>query len=90
MNGKITGMAFRVGTADVSVVDLTVRLQKPAKYEEIVAAIKKAADGPMNGILGYTAEPVVSSDFVTDTHSSVFDIEAGIALNEHFVKLVSC
>ena len=90
LNGKITGMAFRVGTADVSVVDLTVRLQKPAKYEEIVAAIKKAADGPMNGILGYTAEPVVSSDFVTDTHSSVFDIEAGIALNEHFVKLVSC
>jgi glyceraldehyde 3-phosphate dehydrogenase len=89
LNGKLTGMAFRVATADVSVVDLTVRLAKPATYEDIVAAVKKAADGPLKGVLGYTADDVVSSDFVSDTHSSVFDIKAGIALNDTFVKLVS-
>eukprot|EP00842_Homolaphlyctis_polyrhiza_P001569 jgi/Hompol1/2412/HPOL_005991-RA len=89
LNGKVTGMAFRVSTADVSVVDLTVKLAKPAKYDEIVAAIKKHADGPLKGILGYTEEEVVSSDFISDTHSSVFDIKAGIALNDTFVKLVS-
>jgi glyceraldehyde 3-phosphate dehydrogenase len=89
LNGKLTGMAFRVSTADVSVVDLTVRLGKPAKYEEIVAAVKKAADGPMKGVLGYTSDDVVSSDFISDTHSSIFDIKAGIALNDSFVKLVS-
>jgi glyceraldehyde 3-phosphate dehydrogenase len=89
LNGKLTGMAFRVGTSDVSVVDLTVKLAKPAKYDDIVAAIKKAADGPMKGFLGYTSDDVVSSDFISDTHSSVFDIKAGIALNDSFVKLVS-
>ncbi|KAJ3254481.1 Glyceraldehyde-3-phosphate dehydrogenase 2 [Boothiomyces macroporosus] len=89
VNGKLTGMAFRVATADVSVVDLTAKLAKPAKYEEIVAAIKAAADGPMKGVLGYTADDVVSSDFISDTHSSVFDIKAGIQLNDTFVKLVS-
>jgi len=89
LNGKLTGMAFRVGTSDVSVVDLTVKLGKPAKYDDIVAAVKKAADGPMKGFLGYTGDDVVSSDFISDTHSSVFDIKAGIALNDSFVKLVS-
>jgi glyceraldehyde 3-phosphate dehydrogenase len=89
LNGKLTGMAFRVGTSDVSVVDLTVKLAKPAKYDDIVAAVKKAADGPMKGFLGYTSDDVVSSDFISDTHSSVFDIKAGIALNDSFVKLVS-
>jgi glyceraldehyde 3-phosphate dehydrogenase len=82
-------MAFRVSTADVSVVDLTVKIQKAAKYDEIVAAIKKAADGEMKGFLGYTNDEVVSSDFISDTHSSVFDIQAGIALNDNFVKLIS-
>jgi glyceraldehyde 3-phosphate dehydrogenase len=89
LNGKLTGMAFRVATCDVSVVDLTVKLGKPAKYDDIVAAIKKAADGQMKGILSYTADDVVSSDFISDTHSSVFDIKAGIALTDTFVKLVS-
>lgn len=89
VNGKLTGMAFRVSTSDVSVVDLTVRINKAAKYDEIVAAIKKAADGPMKGFLGYTDDEVVSSDFISDTHSSVFDVKAGIALNDNFVKLVS-
>ncbi|KAJ3189974.1 hypothetical protein HDU85_000265 [Gaertneriomyces sp. JEL0708] len=89
LNGKITGMAFRVGTADVSVVDLTVVLEKPASYQTIVDAIKKAADGPLKGVLGYTADEVVSSDFIGDSHSSIFDIKAGIALNDSFVKLVS-
>lgn len=82
-------MAFRIGTPDVSVVDLTVKLAKPAKYEEIVAAIKKAADGPMRGILGCTEDEVVSSDFISDTRSSIFDARAGIALNDTFVKLVA-
>ncbi|KAI8924264.1 hypothetical protein BC831DRAFT_466483 [Entophlyctis helioformis] len=89
LNGKITGMAFRVSTPDVSVVDLTVKLAKPAKYAEIVAAVKKASDGPMHGILGYTEDEVVSNDFISDTHSSIFDVKAGIALNDTFVKLVS-
>ncbi|KAM4640703.1 glyceraldehyde-3-phosphate dehydrogenase [Discoglossus pictus] len=89
LNGKLTGMAFRVPTANVSVVDLTCRLEKPAKYDDIKAVIKAAANGPMKGILGYTDEQVVSTDFNGDTRSSIFDAGAGIALNEHFVKLVS-
>merc|ERR1711974_188996 len=89
VNGKLTGMAFRVPTPDVSVVDLTCRLEKPAKYEEIVAAVKEAADGPMKGVLDYTDEEVVSTDFVSCKASSIFDIGAGIALNDNFVKLVS-
>jgi glyceraldehyde 3-phosphate dehydrogenase len=89
LNGKLTGMAFRVPTADVSVVDLTVRLEKAAKYEDIKKKVKEAAEGPMKGILDYTEDEVVSSDFVTDCHSSIFDASAGIALNDHFVKLIS-
>lgn len=89
LNGKLTGMAFRVPTADVSVVDLTVRLAKPAPYAEIKKKVKEAAEGPMKGILDYTEEEVVSSDFISDTHSSVFDAAAGIPLNDHFVKLIS-
>jgi glyceraldehyde 3-phosphate dehydrogenase len=89
LNGKLTGMAFRVPTADVSVVDLTVRLAKPAKYDEIKAAIKKASENELKGILGYTEDEVVSSDFIGDSHSSIFDAQAGISLNDNFVKLVS-
>merc|ERR1719266_2888266 len=89
LNGKLTGMAFRVPTADVSVVDLTVTLQKPAKYEEIVQRIQEAADGPMKGILGYTNEAVVSTDFLGDPRSSIFDIQAGIQLSDTFLKLIS-
>jgi glyceraldehyde 3-phosphate dehydrogenase len=89
LKGKITGMAFRVANPDVSVVDLTVKLERPAKYDEIVAAIKKHADGPLKGILGYTEDEVVSTDFLSDTRSSIFDVKAGIALNDTFVKLVS-
>merc|ERR1712073_104667 len=89
VNGKLTGMAFRVPTPDVSVVDLTVRLEKGAKYEEIVAAVKEAAAGPMKGVLDWTDEEVVSTDFVTCKASSVFDIGAGISLTDNFVKLVS-
>jgi len=89
VNGKLTGMAFRVPTADVSVVDLTCRIEKPAKMSEIVDAIKAAADGPMKGILGWTDEEVVSQDFVGDARSSIFDVNAGISLNDNFVKLVS-
>merc|ERR1712206_2682 len=89
MNGKLTGMAFRVPTADVSVVDLTCRLQKPAKYEEIVKAIKERAVGDMKGVLDWTEEEVVSTDFISCKASSVFDVGAGIALNDNFVKLVS-
>merc|ERR1719464_2293048 len=87
LNGKLTGMAFRVPTTDVSVVDLTCRLAKDASYEEIVAAIKKAAAGPMKGVLGWTDEEVVSTDFISCKASSVFDIGAGIALTSTFVKL---
>lgn len=89
LNGKITGMAFRVPTPNVSVVDLTVRLAKPASYDAIKAKILEASNGPMKGILGYTDEEVVSTDFVSDTHSSVFDAKAGISLNDNFVKLIS-
>jgi glyceraldehyde 3-phosphate dehydrogenase len=89
LNGKLTGMAFRVSTPDVSVVDLTVKIAKPAKYSEIVAALTEAAEGPLKGILAVTTDQVVSSDFISDTHSSIFDAKAGIALNDTFVKLVS-
>jgi glyceraldehyde 3-phosphate dehydrogenase len=89
LNGKLTGMAFRVPTADVSVVDLTVKLERETSMEEIQAAIREAAEGPLKGILGYTDEEVVSQDFVHDSHSSVFDARAGIALNPTFFKLVS-
>jgi glyceraldehyde 3-phosphate dehydrogenase len=90
MNGKLTGMAFRVPTMDVSVVDLTVRLEKPATYAEICAAMKAASEsGPMKGVLGYTDELVVSQDFIGDTRTSIFDADAGIALNDNFVKVVS-
>jgi len=89
LNGKLTGMAFRVPTPDVSVVDLTVRIEKGAKYDDIVAAIKEACDGPMKGVLDWTDEEVVSTDFVTCKASSIFDVRAGISLNDNFVKLVS-
>uniref|UniRef100_A0A671X1P4 Glyceraldehyde-3-phosphate dehydrogenase n=1 Tax=Sparus aurata TaxID=8175 RepID=A0A671X1P4_SPAAU len=89
LNGKLTGMAFRVPTPNVSVVDLTVRLEKPAKYDDIKKVVKAAAEGPMKGFLAYTEDQVVSTDFNSDPHSSIFDAGAGIALNEHFVKLVS-
>ena len=89
LNGKLTGMSFRVPTANVSVVDLTARLDKGASYETICAALKAASEGPMTGILGYQDEDVVSSDFVGDSHSSIFDQKAGIALSDDFVKLVS-
>ena len=89
LNGKLTGMAFRVPTLDVSVVDLTVRLEKSATYDEIKAAIKAASENEMKGILGYTEDAVVSTDFTHDARTSIFDAEAGIALNGNFVKLVS-
>jgi glyceraldehyde 3-phosphate dehydrogenase len=89
LNGKLTGMSFRVPTINVSVVDLTCRLDKGASYETICAAIKAASDGKLKGILGYTTEDVVSSDFIGDSHSSIFDQKAGIALTNDFVKLVS-
>jgi glyceraldehyde 3-phosphate dehydrogenase len=90
LDGKLTGMAFRVPTPDVSVVDLTARLEKPATYEQIKEVMKKAADMPQwKGIIGYTQDQVVSSDFVGDTHSSIFDADAGISLNPNFVKLIS-
>jgi glyceraldehyde 3-phosphate dehydrogenase len=89
VNGKLTGMAFRVPTPDVSVVDLTCRLEKPAKYDEIVAAIKEAAAGDMKGVLDWTDEEVVSTDFTSCNASSIFDVKAGIALTDTFVKLVS-
>lgn len=89
LNGKLTGMAFRVPTANVSVVDLTVRLGKPATYDAIKLKVKEAANGPMKGILDYTEDAVVSSDFIGDNHSSIFDASAGIPLNDNFVKLIS-
>jgi glyceraldehyde 3-phosphate dehydrogenase len=89
VNGLLTGMAFRVPTPDVSVVDLTVKLAKEASYDEIVAAIKEAAAGPMAGILDWTEDEVVSTDFVSCKSSSIFDVGAGIALNKTFVKVVS-
>jgi len=89
LNGKLTGMAMRVPTLDVSVVDLTVNLAKPAKYDEICAAMKAASEGELKGILGYTEDAVVSSDFITDSRTSIFDAKAGIALTDTFVKVVS-
>lgn len=89
LNGKLTGMSFRVPTIDVSVVDLTCRLEKPATYEEIKAAVKRACENEMKGIMDYTEDDVVSSDFLSDAHTSIFDAKAGIALNDNFVKLVS-
>lgn len=89
LNGKLTGMSFRVPTMDVSVVDLTVSLKKGATYDEICAAVKKASEGELKGILGYTEEMVVSTDFTTDPRTSIFDAKAGIALTDKFVKVVS-
>ena len=89
LNGKLTGMSMRVPTLDVSVVDLTVNLEKPATYEEICKAMKAASEGELKGVLGYTDEPVVSSDFLGDSHTSIFDADAGIALTDTFVKVVS-
>ncbi|WP_406705121.1 glyceraldehyde-3-phosphate dehydrogenase [Sodalis sp.] len=89
LNGKLTGMSFRVPTPNVSVVDLTARLEKPASYEDICAAIKKAAEGELKGVMGYTDEDVVSTDFNGEKLTSVFDAKAGIALNDKFVKLVA-
>jgi glyceraldehyde 3-phosphate dehydrogenase len=89
LNGKLTGMSFRVPTADVSVVDLTVRLEKSTSYDEICAAIKKASEGELKGILGYTEDLVVSQDFIGDKRTSIFDKDAGIMLSPNFVKLVS-
>ncbi len=89
LNGKLTGMAFRVPTPDVSVVDLTCRLEKAATYDEIKAAMKEAAEGELKGILGYTEDDVVSTDFTSEVNTSTFDAKAGIALNSNFVKLVA-
>ena len=89
LNGKLTGMSMRVPTLDVSVVDLTVNLEKPATYEEICQAMKDASEGELKGVLGYTEDPVVSSDFLGDPRTSVFDAKAGIALTDSFVKVVS-
>lgn len=89
LNGKLTGMAFRVPTPNVSVVDLTVRLEKAATYEQIKSAIKTASEGTMKGVLGYTEDDVVSTDFNGEVCTSFFDAKAGIALNDNFVKLVS-
>ena len=89
LNGKLTGMAMRVPTLDVSVVDLTVVLEKPATYAEICAAMKAASEGELKGVLGYTEEQVVSSDFIGDSRTSIFDADAGIALTDNFVKVVS-
>ena len=90
LNGKLTGMSLRVPTLDVSVVDLTCRLEKPATYDDIKVAMKKASEAPeWAGIIGYTEDKVVSSDFISDPRTSIFDAEAGISLNQHFVKLVA-
>ncbi|ONK57178.1 uncharacterized protein A4U43_C10F17400 [Asparagus officinalis] len=89
LNGKLTGMAFRVPTVDVSVVDLTVRLEKAATYDQIKAAIKEESETNLKGILGYVEEDLVSTDFIGDSRSSIFDAKAGIALNDNFVKLVA-
>lgn len=89
LNGKLTGMAFRIPTANVSVVDLTVELEKGADYKEICAAMKKASENELKGILGYTEEKVVSTDFIGETQTSVFDADAGIQLDNNFVKIVS-
>merc|ERR1712118_552570 len=88
-NGKLTGMAFRVPTPDVSVVDLTCKIEKEASYDDIVAAIKEASETSMKGVLSWTDDEVVSTDFISNKFSSIFDIKAGIALNKNCVKLVS-
>jgi len=89
LSGKLTGMSLRVPTLDVSVVDLTAELETPATYDQICAAMKAAAQGPMQGILDYTDDAVVSSDFLGDRHIAIFDAKAGISLNDHFVKVVA-
>ena len=89
LNGKLTGMSFRVPTVDVSVVDLTCRLEKSASYDEIKAVVKEASENDLKGILGYTEDAVVSTDFIHDKRTSIFDAGAGISLNPNFVKLVS-
>lgn len=89
LNGKLTGMSFRVPTPNVSVVDLTCRLEKPATYEQIKLAMKEASEGELKGILGYTEDAVVSNDFLGDVRTSIFDADAGISLNDHFVKIVA-
>ena len=89
LSGKLTGMSLRVPTLDVSVVDLTAELEAPATYDQICAAMKAAAQGPMQGILDYTDDAVVSSDFLGDRHIAIFDAKAGISLNDHFVKVVA-
>lgn len=89
LNGKLTGMSFRVPTVDVSVVDLTCNLARPASYDEICSTVKKASENELKGIMGYTDEAVVSSDFIHDAHTSIFDAQAGIALTDTFVKLVA-
>ncbi len=89
LKGKLTGMSFRVPVPDVSVVDLTVRLEKAASYADVKAAMKEASEGELKGILGYTEDDVVSQDFLTDARTSIFDAKAGIALNDNFVKVVS-
>lgn len=89
LNGKLTGMAFRIPTSDVSVVDLVVRLEKGASYDQIKEVLKKSSEGELKGILGYTEDEVVSTDFIGSTESSVFDAKAGISLNDKFVKLIS-
>ncbi|MNR41678.1 Glyceraldehyde-3-phosphate dehydrogenase A [compost metagenome] len=89
LKGKLTGMSFRVPVADVSVVDLVVRLEKGASYEDIKAAMKEASEGELKGVLGYTEDEVVSSDFLGDARTSIFDAKAGISLSDNFVKVVS-
>jgi glyceraldehyde 3-phosphate dehydrogenase len=89
LNGKLTGMSFRVPTSDVSVVDLTARIEKGASYEDIMGAMKAASEGKMKGILGFTRDDVVSTDFIHDERSSIVDAKAGISLSPNFVKLVS-
>ncbi|MDL2225390.1 type I glyceraldehyde-3-phosphate dehydrogenase [Eubacteriales bacterium OttesenSCG-928-M02] len=89
LDGKLTGMSMRVPTPDVSVVDLTCRLEKPASYKDICAAMKEASEGELKGIMAYTEDAVVSTDFITDPHTCIFDAEAGISLNDNFVKLVA-
>lgn len=89
LEGKLTGMAFRVPTPDVSVVDLTVKLEKGASYEDIKKAMKDASEGSLKGVLGYTEDDVVSNDFIGDSHTSIFDAKAGISLNDNFVKVVA-